>query len=78
MIVADTAAMKTGSSSDDSTYDSDLSKIESLGAARDALATQIKGDLFNAEFNNTPIPGANDLKDCQSIVAQANALAGQG
>jgi hypothetical protein len=78
LIVADTAALKTGSSTDDSTYDTTLSKIESLGAARDALATKIKGDLFDAEFNNTPIPGANDLKDCGSILAQANALAGQG
>ncbi len=78
MIVADTAALETGSSGDDSTYDSVLSKIQSLGAARDALATKIKSDLFNAEFNNTPIPGANDLKNCTSIVAQANALAGQG
>jgi hypothetical protein len=78
LIVADTAALKTGSSADDSTYDSTLSKIESLGAVRDALATKIKGDLFNAGFNNTPIPGANDLKNCESILAQANALAGQG
>jgi len=78
LIVADTAAVKTGSSSDDSTYDSVLDQIKSLGSARDKLATKIKGDLFDAEFNNTPIPGANDLKNCEDIVAQANALAGQG
>jgi hypothetical protein len=78
LIVADTAALKTGSSTDDSTYDSGLSNITTLGAARDAAAATIKNDLFNAEFNNTPIPGANDLKNCESIVAQANALAGQG
>jgi hypothetical protein len=78
MIVADTAALKTGSSSDDSTYESVLGQITSLGAARDALATKIKNDLFDAGFDNTPIPGANDLKDCESILAQANALAGQG
>jgi hypothetical protein len=78
LILADTAALKTGSSSDDSTYDSTLSDITSLGAARDTLATKIKNDLFDAGFNNTPIPGANDLKNCQSILAQANALAGTG
>jgi hypothetical protein len=78
LILADTAALKTGSSSDDSTYDSVLDQIKSLGSARDKLATKIKGDLFDAEFNNTPIPGANDLKNCEDIVAQANALAGQG
>ena len=78
LILADTAALKTGSSSDDSAYDSVLSNIETLGAARDALATKIKNNLFVAEFNNHPIPGANDLKDCESVLAQANALAGQG
>jgi hypothetical protein len=78
ILLADTAALKTGSTSDDSTYESVLSKIQSLGAARDALATTIKNDLFEAEFNNHPIPGANDLKDCESILAQADALAGQG
>jgi len=78
LILADTAALKTGSSSDDSTYDSTLDRIKSLGAARDALATKIKGDLFAAEFGDHPIPGANDLRDCESILARANALAGQG
>jgi hypothetical protein len=78
MIVADTAALKTGSSNDDSSYESTLGEIKTLGAARDALATKIKSDLFNAGFNNTPIPGANDLKGCEGVLAQANALAGQG
>lgn len=78
LILSDTAALKTGSSSDDSTYDSALDRIRSLGADRDALATKIKGDLFAAEFDNHPIPGANDLENCESILARANALAGQG
>ena len=78
LIVADTAALKTGSAGDDSAYESVLDQIKSLGTARDQLATKVKGDLFDAEFNNTPIPGANDLKNCESILAQANALAGQG
>ena len=78
LILADTAALKTGSSADDSTYNSVLSQITSLGEARDKLATKIKGDLFDAAFNNHPIPGANDLKGCESILAQANALATQG
>jgi hypothetical protein len=76
LLVADTAALKTGSSSDDSTYESVLGQIESLGTARDTLATKIKNDLFAAEFDGTPIPGANDLKDCKSILAQADELAG--
>jgi hypothetical protein len=75
LIVADTAALKTGSAGDDSTYQSVLDQIKSLGAARDTLATKIKGDLWNAEFDNTPIPGSNDLKNCNDILSQANALA---
>ena len=78
LLLADTAALKTGSSSDDSTYESMLDRIRALGAARDALATKIKNDLFDAGFGNQPIPGGNDLKDCQSILAQADALAAQG
>jgi hypothetical protein len=74
MLVADTNALKTGSSSDDSHYQSVLSQIQSLGAARDALATQIKNDLFNAEFNNTPISGG-DLANCNTILSQADLLA---
>jgi hypothetical protein len=74
LILADTAALQTGSSSDDSTYESELSQIKLLGADRDALATKIKNDLFAAGFDNTPIPGANDLKDCESILGQADAL----
>ena len=78
LLLADTAALKTGSSTDDSAYESVLGQIKSLGAARDALATKIKNDLWQAEFNNHPIPGANDLKDCESILSQVDTLAGQG
>ena len=74
VLVADTNALKTGSSSNDWTYRLTLAKIQILGAARDAVATRIKNDLFDAEFNNHPIPGANDLKDCQSILALAASL----
>jgi hypothetical protein len=76
MLVLDTNALKTGSSTDDSTYASVLKQITSLGAARDALATQIKNDLFGAEFQNVPIPGANDLKQCQDILGQADTHSG--
>jgi hypothetical protein len=75
VLVADTKALKTGSTTDDSSYQSFLAKLQSLGTARDALATQIKNDLFDAEFDNKPIPGANDLKDCNDLLSQANALA---
>ena len=37
--------------------------------------TQIKNDLFNAEFNNTAISGGSDLSNCNNILSQADALA---
>jgi len=77
MLVADTAALKTGSNANDSTYQNVLAQIKSLGTERDALATTIKGDLFNAEFNNTPIPrGNSDLAHCDNVLRAADRLAG--
>jgi hypothetical protein len=78
MLVADTNALKTGTALNDSTYLTVLSEIQGLGAQRDALATQIKNDLFNAEFNNTPISGNSDLSNCNNILTQADTLAGLG
>jgi hypothetical protein len=75
VLVADSAALKTGSSTDDSTYRKVSSEIRILGAGRDLLATKIKNDLFAAEFDNKPIPGAFDLKACDAILGFANALA---
>jgi hypothetical protein len=76
ILTADTAALRTGSASDDSQYQNVLSQIESLGVERDALATQIKGDLFDAEFNNKPIKGNSDLAHCQNVLRAADKLAG--
>jgi hypothetical protein len=75
VLIADTNALKAGSSTDDSQYQSTLANIQKLGSARDSLATQIKNDLFNAEFYDKPILGANDLKDCNDILSQASQLA---
>jgi hypothetical protein len=75
MLVTDTAALKTGSSSDDSTYAKVLSQIQALGSERDALATTIKNDLFNAEFDNTPIPkGSSEEAHCQNLLRSADKL----
>ena len=68
------AALKTGRAATTRPTRRSSRRSSILGAARDALATQIKNDLFNAEFNNHPIPGANDLKQCQNILAQAASL----
>jgi hypothetical protein len=72
---ADTAALKTGSSGGDSTYKNVLSQIKSLGTDRDALATTIKNDLFNAEFNDTPIPkGNSEFAHCTNTLRSADRL----
>ena len=75
MLVADTAALKTGSSNNDSTYLNVLAQIKSLGSERDTLATTIKNDLYNAEFNNAGIPkGNSDLAHCTNVLRAADKL----
>ena len=75
VLVADTAALKTGSSSDDSAYKGFAADINSLGAKRDKLATTIKEDLYNAAFNNTPIPSGNsDSAHCKNLIKAADKL----
>jgi hypothetical protein len=75
VLTADTAALKTGSSSDDQHYLDVSSKIKSLGAERDTLATTIKNSLFNAEFNDTPIPNGNsELAHCNNVLRSADKL----
>jgi hypothetical protein len=75
MIVAETAALKSGSATDDSSYENTLSQIKSLGSKRDALATQIKTALFDAEFNDTTVKaGGNLVNQCQDLVKQADSL----
>ena len=75
VLVADTKALKTGSSTSDTTYTRFGSELKLLGTARDAVATKIKNDLFDAEFDNKPIPGDVDLKACQGVLIAAALLA---
>ena len=75
VLLADTAALKTGSGADDKTYQNMSSQIKSLGADRDTLATTIKNDLFNAEFDNTPIPNGNsEVAHCNNLLRSAEKL----
>jgi hypothetical protein len=75
-LLADTAAMKSGSAQSDTTYENVLSQLQSLGSQRDTLATQIKNELFDAEFNHKPVKaGGHELNQCQSLIGQADALA---
>ncbi|MBV8300412.1 MAG: hypothetical protein JOY68_00635, partial [Candidatus Dormibacteraeota bacterium] len=76
VLSADTTALATGSSSSDSVYTNFLTtQLQPLGVQRDADATQIKTDLWNAEFNNTALPTNNDLQNCNRDLAAADALA---
>ena len=77
---ADSAELGTGSSVDDSAYQTFLGQLQSLESQRDALATTIKNELWNAEFSNTALPAsaANDVTSCQTLVADAQQLANPG
>jgi hypothetical protein len=75
VLVADTKALTTGSSRKDWDYLLTSFEIKVLGAERDALATRIKDDLYNAEFNNIPLYGDySELSSCQQILRTAAQL----
>jgi hypothetical protein len=76
---ADTAALKSGSSSDDSQYQSFLSHLLQIGADRDDLATSMKQKLFDAEFNNKPLSqqAQNQVQECNAVLRQADHMNNQ-
>jgi hypothetical protein len=76
MILADTAAMKGGSAQDDTAYENVAADMKLLGGERDTLATTIKNELYDAEFNDTTVrAGGNLVNQCQDVIRQADALA---
>jgi hypothetical protein len=77
VIVADTAALKTGSGASDTQYQTFLSRLQTIGAARDALAGKIKQELWNAEFNgqHLQLQAIGDLIGCGGLLLQASSLA---
>jgi hypothetical protein len=78
VLLADTAALKTGSGSDDKTYQKVSAQIKGLGADRDALATTIKNSLFHAEFDDTPIPNGNsEVAHCNNLLRSVGKLVGR-
>jgi hypothetical protein len=75
MLVADTAALRTGTGGSDSNYQLVSSEIKALGAQRDSVATTIKNDLFNAEFSNSGLGTApSELAHCNNILQLADKL----
>jgi hypothetical protein len=76
VLVADTAALKSGSAADDSQYQSFLASLQQLGTSRDQQASIIKQELFDAEFNGIAISpqGNGQLKSCQGVLRDASEL----
>jgi hypothetical protein len=76
-LVASTRAIKSGNSTDDSTYTSIENRIASLTSQRDALASQIRGALDSAAFGGNEIneqQAKNWIKQAEALIDQANAL----
>jgi len=79
VIVADTAALKSGSSADDHRYTTFLSSLQALGSARDKLAGQIKQQLWNAEFTGTHLNGGfGETLACYGLLGRETLLAAGG
>jgi hypothetical protein len=79
LLKASTRALKTGSATNDSTYSSIESSIESLAAERDALATKIKGALNAAAFDGKALNESKAqhwIDQAQSLLDRASELAG--
>jgi hypothetical protein len=72
--------MKTGSTSDDSRYGSFVSHLQQIGAARHSIATTMKQELFDAEFNNKPLSqqAQNQAAACNAVMGEADGMNGQG
>jgi hypothetical protein len=77
-LVAATKALASGTNADDSTYVSTDAALSTLGGQRDALATNIKNLLDQAEFHRVH-PDAHtvsaQLQSCTKLLHQAAGLA---
>ncbi|HEY4408643.1 MAG TPA: hypothetical protein VGO87_02085, partial [Acidimicrobiia bacterium] len=77
VLVADTAALKSGSPDQDRLYSQFSHRLAVLGRQRDSLATRIKNDLFAAAFGSGLPQGAHgEVSECASVIARAEALTG--
>jgi hypothetical protein len=68
-----TAALASGSPTDDSTYNHLSADITDWTTSRDALATQIKGLLDSSAFGGKAL----NERDARSLTQQAQALIAQ-
>lgn len=75
VLVTDTAALRTGTAGNDSTYQLISSELKALGKERDSLATTIKNDLYNAAFNNSGLTTAPaETVHCNNVLQLADKL----
>jgi hypothetical protein len=77
-LVASTAALASGSASQDGTVTATDTALSALGAKRDQTATAIKNDLDRLEFHSEkPDQGSlgAELTSCRGLLARASALA---
>ena len=76
-LIADTAALQSGTTGNDGLFTSTEARLQSLLHDRDALATQMKDTLTAAAFSNRPIPffeGAIEIGRCTTLLARAGLL----
>jgi hypothetical protein len=74
-LIASTAGLKSNSPGD-KTYLKVEHALSVLGAARDKLATQIKGELEEAAFGDATIQGTGgQIVACNALLGEAHALA---
>ena len=79
LLKASTRAIKSGSTSDDSTYTSIENQISGLTTQRDALASQIKAALDAAAFSNRSLneqQAKGWIDAAQKLIDQAALLGG--
>ncbi len=77
-LVASTAALASGSASDDTKYITIDRKLSTLGSQRDALATSIKNELDQAAFHGAKLDNGTakaQLDQCNGLLVSAAQLA---
>lgn len=76
-----TAALLSGNASNDGAYANAEKQLSSLGGDRDKVATEISDVLGDVEFKGYELDQSRAdslIKQAQSLLARAHALAGQG
>jgi hypothetical protein len=77
-LIADTKALASGSSSDDSAYATEQSTLQTLANDRDTAVAKIKNVLTDAAAGHAPSNGqvTSGLANVRELLRRAEALAG--